>query len=173
MWFSPLLILFLGLAPVSRKSPYPFGPEKLFYVCRVWIQDQSFINFENDTMKPSFSEAKLTDLWARNCATFEQFSDLKISAFGPEKLSGLSRNGPLTWHAVLKRRMIEKKPTQFQNLVPKSYHILNQSGYSLHAISNLEGWKHIRFWDVRVFGSSRKGIQGNIRDRRGILWVAQ
>ena len=52
----------LGLGPVSRKSPYLFGPEKLFYVCRVCIQDQSFINFENDTMKLSFSEAKLTDL---------------------------------------------------------------------------------------------------------------
>ena len=44
------------------KVPYLFGLEKLFYVCRVCIQDHSFINFENDAMKLSFREAKLTDL---------------------------------------------------------------------------------------------------------------
>ena len=44
------------------KVPIPFRARKAVYVCRVCIQDQSFINFENDTMKLSFSEAKLTDL---------------------------------------------------------------------------------------------------------------
>ena len=43
-------------------------PRKLFYVCRVCIQDLSFGNAENDTMKLSLNEAKLTGLWARNCA---------------------------------------------------------------------------------------------------------
>ena len=41
-------------------------PRKLFYVCRVCIQD--FNNSENGTMKLSFNEAKLTGLLARNCA---------------------------------------------------------------------------------------------------------
>ena len=123
-------------------------------------------------MQLSVSEATLTDLWARNCATFEQVSDLKISAFGLENYLASRETDP--WHAILKRRMIEKKKhTQFQILVQKSFPILNQRGYSLYAISNLEGWKHIRFWDARVFGSSRRGIQGNIPDRGGILWVAQ
>ena len=123
-------------------------------------------------MQLSVSEATLTDLWARNCATFEQVSDLKISAFGLEKLPGLSRNGPLTRYSQ-ETNDRKKKHTQFQILVQKSFPILNQRGYSLYAISNLEGWKHIRFWDARVFGSSRRGIQGNIPDRGGILWVAQ
>ena len=40
------------------------GPflEKLFYVCRVGIYDQSFNNLEIDTMKVSVKEVKLTGL---------------------------------------------------------------------------------------------------------------
>ena len=45
-------------------------------------------------MKLSVNEAKLAGLWARNCATIQQVSISKF-AFGPEKLAGLSRNGPL------------------------------------------------------------------------------
>ena len=48
--------------PVSRKSGYLFGPGKLFYVGRVCIQDQSFNNSENNTMKLSVNEAKFTGL---------------------------------------------------------------------------------------------------------------
>ena len=44
-------------------------------------------------MKLSVDGAKLTGLWARNCATIEVVWILKF-AFGPEKLTGLSRNGP-------------------------------------------------------------------------------
>ena len=45
-------------------------------------------------MKLSVDEAKLTGLWsARNCATIEVVWILNF-AFGPEKLPGLSRNGP-------------------------------------------------------------------------------
>ena len=49
-----------------------FRPGKLLCVCRVHIQDQSFNNFENNRMKLSVNEAKLTGLWARNCATIQQ-----------------------------------------------------------------------------------------------------
>ena len=44
------------------EVPITFCLEKLFYVCLVYIQDQSFNNFENDTMKVSVNEAKLTGL---------------------------------------------------------------------------------------------------------------
>ena len=44
-------------------------------------------------MKLSVNEAKLTGLYARNCATIQQVLILKF-AFGTEKLPGLSRNGP-------------------------------------------------------------------------------
>ena len=44
-------------------------------------------------MKLSVNKAKLTGLWARNCATIQLVLILKFT-FAPEKLSGLSRNGP-------------------------------------------------------------------------------
>ena len=75
-----------SLRPVSQKSRQRFG--KLFCVCRVYIQDQSSNNFENDAMKLSVNEAKLT----KNCATIQQVLILKF-AFGPETFPGLSRNG--------------------------------------------------------------------------------
>ena len=46
-------------------------------------------------MKLSINEAKLTGLWARNCAAIKQVLILKF-AFGPEKLPELSKNRPLT-----------------------------------------------------------------------------
>ena len=53
-----------GKPGYSEKHFSQQGPvyKKLFYVCRVCIQDQSFNNFENDTMKLSVNEAKLTGL---------------------------------------------------------------------------------------------------------------
>ena len=45
-------------------------------------------------MKLSINEAKLTGLWARNCAAIKQVLILKF-AFGPEKLPEISKNGPL------------------------------------------------------------------------------
>ena len=45
-------------------------------------------------MKLSINEAKLTGLWARNCAIIQQVLILKF-AFGPEKFPGLSRNEPI------------------------------------------------------------------------------
>ena len=73
------------LGPVSRKfEQYLFGPGKLFCVCCVCIQEQSFNNFENNTMKLSVSEAKLTVSWARNCATIQLVWILKF-AFRTEK----------------------------------------------------------------------------------------
>ena len=44
-------------------------------------------------MKLSVNKAKLTGLWARNCATIQLVLISKFT-FGPEKFSGLSRNGP-------------------------------------------------------------------------------
>ena len=69
------------------KVPVTFRARKAVCVCCVCIQDQSFNNFENNTMKLSVNEVKLTGLWARNCVTIQQLFILK-SAFGPEKFSG-------------------------------------------------------------------------------------
>ena len=44
-------------------------------------------------MKLYVNEAKLTGLWARNCATIQLVLILKL-AFGPENLPGLRRNEP-------------------------------------------------------------------------------
>ena len=70
-----------------------FCLEKLFYVCRVYIQDQSINNFENDTMKVSVNEATMTRLWARNWAAIQLVLISKF-AFAPENFQGFSRNGP-------------------------------------------------------------------------------
>ena len=58
------LCRFAVLGPVSRKSRQLFGTEKPFSVCSVCIQDQSFNNSENGTMKLQrlITEAKLTRL---------------------------------------------------------------------------------------------------------------
>ena len=44
------------------KSRYPFGSGKLFCVCCVWIYEQSFNNFENNTTKVSVKKEQLTGL---------------------------------------------------------------------------------------------------------------
>ena len=44
-------------------------------------------------MRLYVNEAKLTSLWARNCATIQRVWILKF-AFGAERLPGLSKNGP-------------------------------------------------------------------------------
>ena len=44
-------------------------------------------------MRVSVNKAKLTGLWAKNCANIQLALITKI-AFGPNKSPGLSRNGP-------------------------------------------------------------------------------
>ena len=44
--------------PFLKNTNITFGPEKLFYVCRVCIQHYSLNNFENNTMKLSVNEEK-------------------------------------------------------------------------------------------------------------------
>ena len=73
------------------KVPVANRPGKLFCVCCIYIQDHTFNNFDNNTMKLSVNEAKLTGLRAGNCATIQQVLILKF-ALGSEKFPGLSRN---------------------------------------------------------------------------------
>ena len=73
---------FLNSYNVSQKSLNFSGPGSWFI----------FAMFENNTMKLSVDETKLTGLWARTCATFQQVMILKFS-FGPEKSPGFSRYG--------------------------------------------------------------------------------
>ena len=54
------------------KVPVNFRTGKLLCVCRVYIQDQSFDKFEKSKTKLSVNEAKLSGLWAKNCATIQQ-----------------------------------------------------------------------------------------------------
>ena len=59
-----------------------FSAGKAILCCRFFSQDENFNNFENDTMKLSVNEEKLTGLWARNWTTIQQVLILKF-AFGP------------------------------------------------------------------------------------------
>ena len=79
-------VRFGGGVQTDATTPNNFG------TCSVCFQNQSLNNFENDTMKVSVNEAKLTGFWARNYATIEQVFNLNV-AFGAEKIPGLSRNG--------------------------------------------------------------------------------
>ena len=51
-----------GQGPFPRKSRLRFGPGRLFCVCPIYIKDQSFNNFDNDTMNLSVNEEKMTGL---------------------------------------------------------------------------------------------------------------
>ena len=87
----------MAWGPFLKTPDNLFGPEKLFMFAVFAIKlTISFNNLENDTIKVSVNEAEFTGLWARNCATTQQVLISKF-AFGPEKLPGLSRNGPLAF----------------------------------------------------------------------------
>ena len=80
--------------PRARFSKVPITFRALKVLLCLLRLHSSFNNLENDIIKLSVNEAKLTGLWARNCATFQQILILKF-AFELERLPGLSRNGPL------------------------------------------------------------------------------
>ena len=79
--------------PVSRKSRYLFGPGKLFYVCH--------FAFKIKHLKFWINETELTGLWARNCATIQQFFILKFEiCLRVRKVTGSSEKrvpGPKTF----------------------------------------------------------------------------
>ena len=50
----------LSRGPFLERPGDFLGLRKLFCVCHVYLRDQSFNNFENDTMKLSVNKAKLT-----------------------------------------------------------------------------------------------------------------
>ena len=70
------------LGPGTRfwKDQVTSGPKAVYGLPRL-LQDQSFNNFENDTMKLSANEAKLTGLCSRNFSTIQQVFISKF-AFG-------------------------------------------------------------------------------------------
>ena len=80
--------------PGARFSKLPVitGPVKLF--CFSFQVGVSEFRFENCTVKVSARETKLTSLEVRTRPTFLEILISKYD-FGPVKLPGLSRNGPL------------------------------------------------------------------------------
>ena len=80
-----------ALGPVSRKVMVTFWAWKAVLSSPCLYSRSSFNHFENDTMKSSDNEAKLTGLWVRSCANFQQVLILKFF-LRPEKFPGLSRN---------------------------------------------------------------------------------
>ena len=94
-----------GPGACFSNVPVTFGARKAVCVCCVCVQDQSFNNFENNTMKLSVDETKLTGMWAWNCAAFQQVVILKF-ALGPEKFPGLPRNGPPVPNESLAKAMV-------------------------------------------------------------------
>ena len=66
--FSGQLIIgiFQKQAPGARFSKVlvAFRVQKAVYICHIYIQDRSFNNFENDTMRLSVNEAKTDWFWS-------------------------------------------------------------------------------------------------------------
>ena len=65
-----------------------------------FIQESSFKRFENCTVKLSAKETKWTSLRGRTHPTFLE-NLISKDDFGPVKLLGLSRNGPLVTNAAM------------------------------------------------------------------------
>ena len=81
----------LSRSPFLERPSDFFSPESCF-VCHVCLQYQSFNNFESCTMKLSIKKAKLTGLWAMNCASVQEVLILKFP-FGARTFSVLLSNG--------------------------------------------------------------------------------
>ena len=81
-------------APGARflKVPIINGRGVSFY-----SKDRGFTSFASKMIKPSVNETKLSSLLARTRVLILYISIWKFD-IGPEKLPGLSRNGPLTLH---------------------------------------------------------------------------
>ena len=131
------------------KVPVTFRARKAVYVCRVCIQDQSFNNFENDTMKLSLNKAKFTGLWAKNCATIRA-----RKVYGPFEKRG---PGPLLEHTKCWRcikpanhlrfncKWAVRGALQFQNY-------FSEKSFKSERTNNV-------FWKggISIAGKSRKG----------------
>ena len=83
--------------PVSGESRSLFGAGKLFLFAVFAFKIKVSPNdFENVTMKLSVNEAKLTGLWAGNCATIQKVLILKFALFNSPFTSYLAvrKTGP-------------------------------------------------------------------------------
>ena len=78
--------------PFEQLGPQScFRPRKLLYVYRVYNEDQSFNNFENDTMTLSVNEAKLV-CELGTVLLFNNF-DFKICPRAPNSFRALRERG--------------------------------------------------------------------------------
>ena len=87
----------LGLG-LFLESPGNFlGPESWVVFAAFTFKLKVSIILKSNKMKLSVNEAKLTDLWARSCATIQQVWILKFAFDRSETFSGLSRNRGVSW----------------------------------------------------------------------------
>ena len=130
---------------LSLKVPITFQARKAV-VC---IPDQRFNNFENDTMKLSVNEPKLTSLWAWNCATIQQVLMSKF-AFWPKKLAAFRETGPTGLKAdSLENDMWTLQPFEegwlFQLFRKETKNALLNTTVQLNTVSDLPWAKVCRF----------------------------
>ena len=71
------------------ESVGTFSGAEAVLCCSVFIQDESFNNFENNAMKLLLNDAKSTGLWARNCAF-----DFKICPRARKVSGRFEKQGP-------------------------------------------------------------------------------
>ena len=118
------------------------------------MQDRGFNRFASNMIKLSVNETKWSTLLARTCALILHTS-IWLFDFGPEKLPGLSRNGPLDLkqyylvHTASKPKWHSNETFHLAHLVRYLFSTLgvpwlkfyNKSKTELTAIAYLSGWK--------------------------------
>ena len=87
--------LFKLLGTRFLRIPVNFGARKAVYICCICIQDLSFNCFENDTMKLSVNEAKLTGFAPGTVLLFNRFLFQNLPS-GPKSYRAFRETGPWT-----------------------------------------------------------------------------
>ena len=83
----------LGLGLFLESPSNLFGPESSVLFAAFTFKINVSIILKSNKMKLSVNEARLTGLWARNCATIQQVWILKFAS-GPKRFQDFRETGP-------------------------------------------------------------------------------
>ena len=109
----------------------------------VYMQDRSFNSFASNMIKLSVNETKWSILLARTRALIF-FISIWIFDFGPEKLSGLWRNGP----QLLPYFFCPHGVMQICPLYACIWHTRNWRRHAITVKSSRDNFEYVIFWPI-------------------------
>ena len=154
------------------KSPDNLRARKAVVVC---MQDRGFNGFASNIIKRQVNETKLSCLLARTRALILYIS-ISIFDFGPEKLPGISRNGPQDTTATLGRapsilrRLLRLRPSSKRRGYVGRKSLALQLGWKRRHTTNSvthfqpckrNTWKHLQKHQAVVPHSSKYSGRSN------------